>query len=62
MKKLYDVSYVYFAKYDFQNIKAESREEAIEKAKEMLETQEWTNGNYKDDWFAEMDEEEEEIK
>ena len=57
--RLYKVTQVYNGTRDFQNIRAESREEAIKIAKEMLDCENWVNYSFDDDWFAEVDEEEE---
>ena len=60
--KLYKVTQVYNGTRDFQNIRANSREEAIKIAKEMLEMldyENWVDYSFDDDWFAEVDEEEE---
>lgn len=56
--KLYKVTQVYNGTRDFQNIRAETREEAIKIAKEMLDYENWVNYSFDDDWFAEVDEEE----
>lgn len=56
--KLYKVTEVYRGTRDFQNIRANSREEAIKIAKEMLDWEKWVNWSFDDDWFAEVDEEE----
>ena len=56
--RLYKVTQVYNGTRDFQNIRAESREEAIKIAKEMLDCENWVNYSFDDDWFAEVDEEE----
>ena len=59
--KLYKVTQVYNGTRDFQNIRANSREEAIKIAKEMLEMldyENWVDYSFDDDWFAEVDEEE----
>lgn len=59
--KLYKVTQVYNGTRDFQNIRADSREEAIKIAKEMLEMldyENWVDYSFDDDWFAEVDEEE----
>ena len=56
--KLYKVTQVYNGTRDFQNIRANSREEAIKIAKEMLDWESWVNYSFDDDWFAEVDEEE----
>ena len=60
--KLYTVTQVYNGTCDFQNIRANSREEAIEIAKEMLHWENWVNWSFDDDWFAEVDEEEEDAE
>lgn len=57
--RLYKVTQVYNGTRDFQNIRADSREEAIKIAKEMLDNENWVNYSFDDDWFAEIDEEEE---
>ena len=57
--RLYKVTQVYNGTRDFQNIRANSREEAIKIAKEMLDYENWVNHSFDDDWFAEVDEEEE---
>lgn len=54
--KLYKVTQVYNGVRDFQNIEANSREEAIKIAKEMLDWENWVNWSFDDDWFAEVDE------
>ena len=41
--KLYKVTQVYNGTRDFQNIRADSREEAIKIAKEMLDYENWVN-------------------
>lgn len=56
--KLYTVTQVYNGSRDFQNIEANSREEAIKIAKEMLDWENWVNWSFGDDWFAEVEEEE----
>ena len=56
--KQYTVTQVYHGDRDFQNIRANSREEAIEKARSMLEWEDWVNETFIEDWFAEVDEEE----
>lgn len=56
--KTYTVTQVYHGERDFQNIRADSREEAIKIAKEMLDWENWVNWSFGDDWFAEVDEEE----
>ena len=55
---LYKVTQVYNGVRDFQNIEANSREEAIKIAKEMLDYENWVDYSFDDDWFAEVDEEE----
>lgn len=58
--KLYKVTQVYNGTRDFQNIRADSREEAIKIAKEMLEMldyENWVDYSFDDDWFAEVEEE-----
>lgn len=57
--RLYKVTQVYNGTRDFQNIRADSREEAIKIAKEMLDYENWVNNSFDDNWFAEIDEEEE---
>ena len=56
--KLYKVTQVYNGVRDFQNIEANSREEAIKIAKEMLDWENCVNWSFGDDWFAEVEEEE----
>ena len=58
--KEYTVTQVYRGSRDFQHIKANSREEAIEKAKTMLDFEDQVNESFEDDWFAEIEEEKEE--
>ena len=57
--KSYTVTQVYNGTRDFQHIKADSREEAIERAREMKDWEDWVNESFDDDWFAEIEEEEE---
>lgn len=57
--KRYKVTQIYHGGRDFQNIRAESRDEAIEEAKSMLESEDWTNEWGDSEWFAEVDEEDE---
>ena len=56
--KSYTVTQVYNGTRDFQHIKADSREEAIERAREMKDWEDWVNESFDDDWFAEIEEEE----
>ena len=56
--KLYTVTQVYNGTRDFQHIRADSREEAIERAQEMKDWEDWVNESFDDDWFAEVEEEE----
>ena len=56
--KLYTVTQVYHGLRDFQNIRANSRDEAIEKAREMNDWEESVNESFDEDWFAEVEEEE----
>lgn len=56
--KLYTVTQVYHGLRDFQHIKANTREEAIEKAQDMKDWDECVNERFSDDWFAEVEEEE----
>lgn len=58
--KTYIVTQVFNGFRDFQNIQAESIEEAIEKAQEELCFENQVNEDYQEKWFAEIDEEEEE--
>ena len=60
--KLYTVTQVYNGTRDFQNIRANSREEAIERAQEMKAWEDWVNESFDDDWFAEVEEEEEDAE
>ena len=57
--KSYTVTQVYHGTRDFQHIKANSREEAIQLAQEMRLWEDWVNESFDDDWFAEIEEEEE---
>ena len=57
--KTYRVTQVFSGSRDFQHIQAESREDAIEKARIMLDYEEQVNESFADDWFAEVKEEEE---
>lgn len=57
--KQYTVTQVYHGSRDFQHIKADTREEAIEKAQDMKDWEEQVNERFSDDWFAEIEEEEE---
>lgn len=56
--KTYTVTQVYHGERDFQHIRANSREEAIEKAQIMLDWEEQVNERFGDNWFAEVEEEE----
>lgn len=56
--KQYTVTQVYHGLRDFQHIKANTREEAIEKAQDMKAWEEQVNERFSDDWFAEEEEEE----
>ena len=56
--KLYTVTQVYNGSRDFQHIRADSRDEAIERAREMKDWEDWVNESFDDDWFAEVEEEE----
>lgn len=57
--KTYTVTQVYHGNKDFQHIKANSKEEAIEIAKEMNDWEEWVNESFEENWIAEVEEEEE---
>lgn len=57
--KTYRVTQVFNGLRDFQHIQAESREDAIEKARIMLDYDEQVNESFSEDWFAEVEEEEE---
>lgn len=61
--KTYTVTQVYNGTRDFQHIRANSREEAIKIAQEMKAWEDWVNESFDkpiiDDWFAEVEEEEE---
>lgn len=57
--KQYTVTQVYHGLRDFQHIKANTREEAIEKAQDMKDWEEQVNERFSDDWFAEEEEDEE---
>lgn len=57
--KQYTVTQVYHGSRDFQHIKANTREEAIEKAQDMKDWEEQVNESFDDCWFAEIEEEEE---
>ena len=57
--KTYTVTQMYNGYRDFQNIKAESKEKAIEIAEEMLANEDIDNDFFDGHWFAEEDEEEE---
>ena len=54
--KEYTVTQVYGGMWVFQNIRAKSREEAIELARNM-EDEECVNSSLKEAWFAEVEEE-----
>ena len=56
--KSYTVTQVYHGTRDFQHIKANSREEAIQIAEEMGLWEDWVNEAFDYDWFAEIEEEE----
>lgn len=56
--KLYMVTQVYNGYRDFQHIKAESKEKAIEIARDELEAYDCVNESYRETWFAEEEEEE----
>lgn len=56
--KSYTVTQVYHGTRDFQHIKANSREEAIQIAQEMRLWEDWVNKAFDDDWSAEIEEEE----
>ena len=56
--KSYTVTQVYHGTRDFQHIKADSREEAIQIAQEMQDSGHCVNEAFDDDWFAEIEEEE----
>lgn len=55
--KSYTVTQVYHGTRDFQHIKAESREEAIQIALEMQDSGHCVNEAFDDGWFAEIEEE-----
>ncbi len=55
--KTYRVTQVFNGSRDFQHIQADSREDAIEKARIMLDYEEQVNESFSDDWFAEVEEE-----
>ena len=57
--KSYTVTQVYHGTRDFQHIKANSREEAIQIAQEVRLWEDWVNDSFDDDWSAEIEEEEE---
>ena len=57
--KTYRVTQVFNGSRDFQHIQADSREDAIEKARIMLDYEEQVNESFSEDWFAEVEEEEE---
>ena len=57
--KTYRVTQVFNGSRDFQHIQADSREDAIEKARIMLDYEEQVNESFSDDWFAEVEEDEE---
>lgn len=57
--KTYRVTQVFNGSRDFQHIQADSREDAIEKARIMLDYEEQVNESFADDWFAEVEEDEE---
>ena len=57
--KAYRVTQVFNGIRDFQHIQADSREDAIEKARIMLDYEEQVNESFADDWFAEVEEDEE---
>ena len=54
--KEYTVTQVYASVRDFQHIRAKSRDEAIELARNM-EDEECVNSSFKEAWFAEVEEE-----
>ena len=56
--KLYTVTQFYNGYRDFQHIQASSKEEAVEKAREMNDWDECVNESFNEDWFAEVEEEE----
>lgn len=56
--KTWTVTQVYTGYRDFQNIKAKSREKAMEIAEEMLANEDIDNDLFDSHWFAEEDEEE----
>lgn len=56
--KSYTVTQVYHGTRDFQHIKADSREEALQIAQEMQDFEGWDNDSFSDAWFAEIEEEE----
>lgn len=57
--KTYRVTQVFNGSRDFHHIQADSREDAIEKARIMLDYEEQVNESFSNDWFAEVEEEEE---
>ena len=56
--KSYTVTQVYHGTRDFQHIKANSREAAIQIAQEVRLWDDWVNESFDDDWSAEIEEEE----
>lgn len=56
--KTYRVTQVFSGSRDFQHIQAESREDAIEQARIMLDYEEQVNESFSEGWFAEVEEEE----
>ena len=56
--KRWTVTQTYNGYRDFQNIKAESKEEAIEIAEEMLANEDIDNDFFDSHWFAEEEEDE----
>ena len=56
--KSYTVTQVYHGTRDFQHIKANSGEEAIQIAQEVRLWEDWVNESVEDDWSAEIEEEE----
>ena len=57
MKK-YTVTQVYQGMVDYQHIRARSREEAIELARDLDFETDGNNSSFRDFWFAELEEEE----
>lgn len=56
--KLYTVTQFYNGYRDYQHIRAESKEKAIEIARDELEEDDAVNECFNEDWFAEEEEEE----